>query len=106
MPYMYTIAATHGFSPLSFYSGKFLHGIIETLASNPWSPVPCLYWVAALAKLEQPQYRGGWDHETIVLINQMITICCSLSEKRIKLATEFDFLTAILNLCEVGTKKD
>lgn len=79
----------------------FLHGVLATLASSPWPPVPSMYWLAALASVNKPSLRGTWDETTLTIALQIMNGNFLLSDRRIRQATCHYLLMCVLNLCEV-----
>ncbi|KAF6023006.1 hypothetical protein EB796_018701 [Bugula neritina] len=80
----------------------FLKGVIHTLASSPWCPVPCMYWLAALSSLNHPSYKGCWDEQSLAVIVDMMGNHLLLSDKRVRNATCYYLLTAVTNLCQIN----
>lgn len=63
-----------------------------------------MYWVAALASLADPTLKGCWDERTLAIVLDLVSENFILSERRVKRATHFYILSAVLNLCQVSVK--
>lgn len=83
------------------FTGVFLRGVLASLAENAWSPVPGLYWAAALASLRGQEYEGCWDNSSLFIVNNLISTGCTLSERRLRQATQLYLAIAALNLSQV-----
>ena len=96
-----TISVSPYILALCIFIALFLNGVIETLVHSPWCPVPCMYWTAALASLDDPALVGCWDDRSLTVVMSVLDENFILSDRRIRQATCCYLLTAVLHLCQV-----
>lgn len=76
----------------------FIRGILHTLSSKPWCPVPNLYWCSALSNLSA---NPVLSETSLSLIIRIIQTDCQLCERNIRRATQKYLYITALNLIQV-----